>query len=204
MAYLTAAQLRLVLPDAGTAADATADDTALTAILDRASAVVDAYCGRTWETPGEAPTARIFYGTGTPKLRLDWTATAINAATVALPSGWTEPEFVEIRNAAADSLYLQIVDSEGWMIPSTVDYYPYVWPEGMPVTVTATWGYATYPGDVLEATSIIATARWRETYVGALEDWQGDVGRNYEIPPNAREILNRLRHEAQMTVGGLF
>ena len=74
----------------------------------------------------------------------------------------------------------------------------------MPVTVTATWGYATYPGDVIEATSIIATARWRETYVGALEDWQGDVGRNYEIPPNAREILNRLRHEAQMTVGGLF
>ncbi len=204
MPYLTAADLRLVLPDAGTAADATADDTALTAIIARASEVVDAYCGRTWETAGESATARIFYGTGTPKLRLDWTATTINAAAVALPSGWTEPAFVEQRNEAAGTLYAQIVDSEGWMIPSTVDYYPYVWPEGMPITVTATWGYATYPGDVIEATAIIATARWRETYVGALEDWQCDVGRTFEIPPNAREILNRLRLDTQFTVGGLF
>ena len=204
MPYLTAAELRLVLPDAGTAADATADDTALDAIIERASAVVDGYCGRTWETAGVTATARTFYGTGTPKLRLDWTATTNNAAAVVLPSGWTEPTFVELRNEAADSLYLQIVDSEGWMIPSTVDYYPYVWPEGMPVVVTAAWGYATYPGDVIEATALIATARWRETYVGALEDWQGDVGRTFEIPPNARVILDRLRHAEQFTVGGLF
>ena len=203
MPYLTAAELRLVLPDAGTAADATADDTALDAIIERASAVVDGYCGRTWPA-ASASAARTFYGAGTPKLRLDWTDTTINAAAVALSTGWTEPTFVELRNAAADSLYLQIVDSEGWMIPSTVDYYPYVWPEGMPVVVTAAWGYATYPGDVVEATALIATARWRETYVGALTDWQGDVGRTFEIPPNARVILDRLRHAEQFTVGGLF
>ena len=203
MAYITPALLRLVLPDAGTAADATADDTALTAIIARAEATVDGYCGRTWPA-ASASAARVFYGTGTPKLRLDWTDTTINAAAVALPSGWTEPAFVELRNAAADSLYLQITDSEGWMIPSTVDYYPYVWPEGMPITVTAAWGYATVPNDVIEATVLIATARWRETYVGALEDWQGDVGRTFEIPPNARVILDRLRHAEQFTVGGLF
>ncbi len=204
MAYITAADLRLVLPDAGTVADATADDTALTAIIARAEATVDGYCGRSWPAAGGSATARVFYGTGTPKLVIDWTATTINAAAVALPSGWTEPAFVERRNAAADSLYLQITDADGFLVSSVIDYYPYVWPEGMPVTVTATWGYAATPGDVVEATAIIATARWRETYVGALTDWQGDVGRTYEIPPNAREILDRLRLANTFTVGGLF
>lgn len=196
MAYITAAQLRLVLPDAGTAADATADDTALDAIIARAGAVVDGYCARTWETAGSSA-ARIFYGNGTERLRLDWTDTTINAAAVTMPSGTTEPAFVEVRNAAADYLALQTVDANGYRAG-------YIWPEGMPVTVTAAWGYAAIPGDVVEATALIATARWRETYVGALTDWQGDVGRTFEIPPNAREILDRLRMATTFTVGGLF
>ena len=87
---------------------------------------------------------------------------------------------------------------------SVIDYYPYVWPEGLPITVTAAWGYSAIPGDVVEATVLIATARWRETYVGALENWQGDVGRDFQIPPNALAILDRLRMAAQFTVGGLF
>jgi hypothetical protein len=203
MAYLTAAALRLVLPDAGTVADATADDDALDAIIARASQVVDGYCGRTW-TVATTAADRIFYGTGTPKLRLDWTDDTIASGDVTLPTGWTLPEFVEVRNAAADYLALQIVDADGFKLPSTVDYAPYIWTEGIPVTINAAWGYAAIPGDVVEVTAIIATARWRETYVGALENWQGDVGRNYEIPPNAREILDRLRLASTFTVGGLF
>lgn len=203
MAYITAAALRLVLPDAGTVADATADDTALTAIIARASQVVDGYCGRTWATAATA-SDRIFYGTGTPKLRLDWTDDTIASSDVTLPAGWTLPEFVEVRNTAADYLALQIVDADGFKLPSTVDYAPYIWTEGIPVTINAAWGYAAIPGDVVEATTIIATARWRETYVGALENWQGDVGRDYQIPPNAREILDRLRLASTFTVGGLF
>jgi len=203
MAYITAAALRLVLPDAGTVADATADDTALTAIIARASQVVDGYCGRTWATATSAAD-RIFYGTGTPKLRLDWTDDTIASGDVTLPTGWTLPEFVEVRNTAADYLALQIVDADGFKLPSTIDYAPYVWTEGIPVTINAAWGYTAIPGDVVEATTIIATARWRETYAGALENWQGDVGRDYQIPPNAREILDRLRLASTFTVGGLF
>lgn len=203
MAYTTPALLRYVLPDAGTVADATADDTKLTAIIAQAQALVDSYCGRSWPEAGSAA-ARRFYGNGTPKLRLDWTATTIDAAAVALPSGWTEPSFVELRNAATDTLYLQIVDSDGFMIPSVIDYSPYVWTEGLPIDVTAEWGYASTPPDIVMATEIIATARWRETYAAGLADWQGDVGRNYEIPPNAREILDRYRVAEGMRVGGLF
>lgn len=203
MAYITPANLRLVLPDAGTAADATVDDAALTAIIARAEAAVNGYCARSWPTAGAA-SARIFYGTGTPKLRLDWTDTTIAASAVTVPSGYTEPTFVELRNAASDTLYLQCTDGDGFLMPSTVDYYPYVWPEGMPVTVTAAWGYTTVPGDVVEATVIIATARWRETYAAGVTDWQGEVGRDYQIPPNAQAILDRLRMASTFTVGGLF
>lgn len=199
MAYLTAADLRLVLPDAGTAADATVDDAALTAIIARAESVIDGYCARSWPA-ASASAARIFYGTGTPRLRVDWTDATISTVTV--PQG-TAPTFVEVRKAASDYLALQTVDSSGyWYAMGSA--LPYVWPEGMPVTITSTWGYATIPGDVVEATVLIATARWRETYVGGLTDWQGDVGRNFEIPPNAREILDRLRLASTFTVGGPF
>lgn len=203
MAYTTPALLRYVLPDAGTVADATADDTKLTAIIAQAQAIVDGYCGRSWPTAGSAA-ARIFYGTGTPKLRIDWTDTTIDAAAVALPSGWTEPAFVELRSAATDSLYLQITDADGFLIPSVIDYSPYIWTEGLPITITAAWGYETTPADIVMATEIIATARWRETYAAGLENWQGDVGRNFEIPPNAREILDRHRMADAMSIGGLF
>lgn len=193
--YITAAALRLVLPDAGSVASPTADDAALDAIVARASAVVDGYCARTWPEKGAAED-RTFYGTGTERLRIDWTDDTVDEVTV--PSSITAPSFVEIRNAASDYLALHATTSDGRLSTGWCD----VWPDGYPVTINAEWGYTTFPLDVVEATVLIATARWRETYAAGLTDWQGDVGRDYQIPPNAREILDRLRLASTFTVGG--
>lgn len=194
--YITAAQLRLVLPDA-----VATDDPALDALIARASAIVDGYCARTWEAQ-TASEARTFYGNGLPRLPIDWTDDTVSA--VSLPSGYTAPTFVEQRRVSSGSLYLQITDASGFVVPATCDYLPYIWRESMPITIEAAWGYESFPGDVVEVTSILATARWRETYAAGLADWQGDVGRDYQIPPNALAILDRLRMASTFTVGGGF
>lgn len=144
--YATAAEFRVTYPDA-----ASSDDTALGAILTRASAVVDLVTGKTWATAGAAA-PRTYYGSGTPYLRLDpFTDTTILAASVSMPSGYTVPAF------ATSSPYLVATSETGLVGPVT-------WPEGVPVVVTAAYGYSAAPDDIKEATLEIAANVWRETY----------------------------------------
>lgn len=189
--YVTEAELLAVLPDA-----TAADTAALEAIRTRASAVVDRYAGRRFESASVTPSARTFYGSGTHLLPIDWHEDAL--VTVAtLPTGYTAPTFIERRNQDTESCYLSTTDAVGSLYTGmNTNFGTYAtWPAGVAVSVTAAWGYAAVPEDIQQATLELCQAMWRETYAAALsaDGWTGTVGLAFEITPRAKDILNTRR-----------
>lgn len=180
--YATATQFRATYPDA-----AASDDAALGAILTRASGIVDGITGAAFVVAGAA-SVRAFFGSGTPYLALDPFADAtIAPSAVVMGDGYDKPAFV------TSPPYLVTLDSAGLRSNRVV------WPPNVPVTVTAAYGYAAPPDDVVEAVLEIALAIWRETYAQMKPgDWRGSVGVDFQIPPRAKEILNRARAQAHI------
>lgn len=166
-----------------------------TDLLARATATIDAYLGYTFEVAA-SPAARTFYGTGTHLLQIDWTDDTIDPGDVTGPNGWTPPTFVEKRNTATGTLYLNVADTTGVMLQAPPSNWwnsaAWSWVVGVPYTITKAWGHAAIPGDIKDACIIIATARWRESYAAAAAgDWRSQVGLDFTIPPNAKAILDR-------------
>lgn len=171
------------------------------ASMDRIRALVsrqiDRWLGRTpsgtewFPEAGEEPSARTFYGNGTAYLALDaFLESSVDVADVSLPSGYTAPSFV-YRDG-----YLVTTDAAGGLYGDRRGGA--VWPAGVAVTVTRTWGYPAaaggtsgVPGDIVEAAVLMCVARWRERV--ADRELGGTVGTSFEEPPRARAILEERR-----------
>jgi hypothetical protein len=127
-------------------------------LFDRLAEVADDHFAA--RTPGAA-TARVFYGDGTDYLRLDPRdpSDPVAAADVSMPAGYTVPSFYEsgdylVRAYGAGALYgAGAVHHHGGTGEG--------WPDGVPVTVTAKWGYASVPADVTHAAARLAVHLWR-------------------------------------------
>jgi hypothetical protein len=123
----------------------------------RASRIFDIFAG---VRPGyftetsTAASAKVVYGTGLPFLALPRFFGP--APTVAMPDGYTVPTFVEVAGS------LIITDDKGILQKlGGRNLYPIVWPESVPVTVTAKWGFEAVPEDVKEAVIELTIAVWR-------------------------------------------
>lgn len=171
------------------------DEPMLEDLIEQASRIFDLTCGlppQFFEPVASTDTAaspRTFYGDGTNFLRLDPYLAGSLDTTITLPDGYTAPEFVE-RNG-------YLVRSSSGVLPNR--YAPCGWAgwsEGLPITVSAKWGYDSTPADVKNAIVELVINLFRETDPAALKlvDIQGQPLRE-RIPPRVGEIAKRYRYK---------
>lgn len=166
-------------------------DAQVTTLLTRASRFFDLLCGVSpgyFEAAGASATSRTFYGNGTQFLRLDrYVAGSLNA-TLTFPDGYTSPEFIE-RDG-----YLVIKDSAGVLSPYPYRGCGYGWYAGVPITVSAKWGYESTPEDVKLAVIELAINLWRELDPAnvKLVNLEGQPLRE-KCPPRVWEISRHYR-----------
>lgn len=172
----------------GTATTTALPDAELDALIEQASRVFDLECGANpghFEPAGVTATARTFYGDGTGFLRLDPYVAGTLSATVTMPDGYTVPEYVEGTGYLIRSSSTVLVDTR---------YVADPWPAGVPVTVTARWGYTATPADVKMAVIECVLNLWRETDPQnvKLVGLEGQPLRE-KMPPRVAMIAKRYR-----------
>lgn len=173
-------------------------DAQVESLILRASRFFDLLCGVTpgyFEAASNTPSSRTFYGDGSHYLRLDrYVAGSLNA-TISLPDGYTAPEFIE-RDG-----YL-VISSSG-VLPVRFAPYPCTggWYAGVPITVSAKWGFSATPEDVKLAVIELAINLWRELDPAnvKLVNLEGQPLRE-KYPPRVWEIAKRYRVNAGVLV----
>lgn len=187
--YATTAEFREYGYQATTAA---LSDAILSKILERASRVFDIACEveENHFVAAGGSTARVFYGEGTDYLEID---DYTGNLTVTMPSGYTVPDYV-----VKDGFLLRTYSDNGSLSSSlrgwAGEFVSPGWPAGVPVTITATWGYSAIPADVVEATLEIAIAIWRgkdESYAKAIALPDGSLSLRDALPPRAKFIADK-------------
>lgn len=171
MAYATVAEFRAYYTQVSLQL---ADETLIAAVLARATAIIDTIVG--WSFTDDATEARTLYGNGTTYLPLRpyvlGSVTAVSYdGTALVATAWRE---------TARSLLLR----DGT-----------VWADGEAYAVTATWGYAAVPDDIVEACLEIAGRLWQGRSSGFSDvigvEGGGAVGYQKALPALVREILTR-------------
>jgi hypothetical protein len=145
MAYCTPTEIREVATQITPTAQPTAwTGDVLNSLIERASRLFDMECGVEpgfFEASENAVTARVFYGDGTNFLKLPPYVPGTLNTTLSYPTGYTDLRFTERRG------YLVRTTDTG--VLSTAPFSG--WYEGVPITVSARWGYAEPPADVKHA-----------------------------------------------------
>lgn len=189
-AYCTIAEVRR---RAVQASETTFTDAELYALIEQASRYFDLECGVTpgFFNPQPYPVAteRTFYGDGTHYLSLD-NYVADSIASVSLPDGYTAPDYVERTG------YL-LRTGETHVLPVSyrgVWWSSGGWPEGVPVTISAIWGYSAVPADVKMAVIELVINLMRETDPATLNllDLERQPLRE-RLPPRVHEVVKRYR-----------
>lgn len=170
-------------------------------LSERASELFDLVCGV--ETGHFNPasltaTARTFYGNGTNFLKLDPYVSGSLNATLSYPSGYTALDYVERWDI--ERPYLVITDSTG-VLSSRSSFYN-GWYCGVPITVTARWGFAATPAPVKQAVIKLMAEMWRITdpanqKILAIE---GQPISPQNIPPYVAAIAKRYRSSSGVLV----
>lgn len=163
-------------------------DVELDALIEQASRAFDLECGvdpEHFEAAGSTAAERKFYADGTGYLRLDPYVPGSLNGTITMPDGYTVPEFVKRGG------YL-IRSSLGVLVDARHDADP--WPVGVPITVTAKWGYPATPADVKMAIIEFVLNLHRETdpVNVKLVSLEGQPLRE-KMPPRVAMIANRYR-----------
>lgn len=159
----------------------------LEALIERASRFFDLECG---VEPGyfapnaSAASARVFYGDGTNYLKLDPFVPS-PAPTLIVPDGYTAPEFI-VRDG-----YL-ILSSSGVSAPGL--YWTSRWWIGVPIIVTAKWGYSATPADVKMSVIELVINVYRETDPAFIKliNIEGQPLRE-KCPPRVLEAARKYR-----------
>jgi len=164
-AYCTATEFRAYAFEADPSEDAR-----YSTLCEGASRLFDLLVGCEPDTfakaGGDAGDA-VFYGDGTDYLQVDSYVPG-SLTTVALPDGYTVPDYVErdgylIRTYGGDGLRASAYEAgSASYLGAQPGFEPRPgWPAGVPVTVTARWGYPSVPADVKLAVALIAIWIWR-------------------------------------------
>lgn len=171
----------------------------VTALIVKASRLFDLICGvepEYFEPAGVNATARTFYGDGTHYLKIDrYVAGSLNP-TISLPEGYTAPEFIERHG------YL-VISSSGVL---SGRFAPYAcaggWYAGVPITVTARWGFAATPPDVNQVVLKWAAELWRITDPAnqKLLAIEGQPISPQRTPPFAEDVAKRYRAQSGVLV----
>ena len=205
--YGTVAQLRRYLNQVPAGS---AQDVLLAEVMDRASSMVDLILGYGFGSAVIGP--EVVYGDGTSILLLP-VHTAGSVTAVTSISSVTVPAYIEEGQA------LRVVDSSGRKPVYPRPAHRYAWPTGyeddvtngavvlfgglyagnywragVPYTVTATWGHAITPPDIVEATLEIAAAIHKEKDAGFAtvigEAAGGMINIRNALPLKAKAILD--------------
>lgn len=200
MAYCTKDEVRRRMfggSGAGGSATTTAlPDAELDALIEQASRMFDLVCGVTPSyfdaATGSPPAAseQTIYGQGTNYLKLPPYVPGSLDSIITVPTGYTAPTFIEKDG------YLIITDSNG-LTPHGQWRYPLNtigWWEGVPITVSAIWGFEAVPADVKLAIIELVINLHRETDPATvkLTNIEGQPLRE-RLPPRVAEIAKRYR-----------
>lgn len=192
--YCTVAEVREV----GTQITATSEpvkntDDVLEKVIVRASRIFDLECGAEpgyFEAASSTATSKTIYGNGTNYLRLPpYVAGSLNT-TITLPDGYTAPTFIE-RDG-----YLILTTSTG-LTPPFSSFYNCSWPgwyAGVPVTISARWGFEETPADVNHAIIELVINLLKEIDPASIKLMSLDNQPLREkLPPRVAEIASRYR-----------
>ena len=170
-------------------------DAELDALIEQASRLFDLFCGTEPQyfeaaaNPG-SPSNKTIYGQGTSYLKLPpYVAGTLNT-TITLPTGYIAPTFIEKDG------FLIITDANG-LTPHGQWRYPLCavgWWEGVPITISAVWGFAATPADVKLAVIELIINLVRETDPATLNltDLERQPIRE-KMPPRVAEVVRRYR-----------
>lgn len=196
MAYCITDEVRAIGTQLSTSA---VSDDALGEVVERASRFFDRLCGVAdgyFEPADSATTTRVVYGDGGSYLRLPPYVAGTLSTTLGLPDGYTAPEFAE-RDG-----YLVLKASNGSLLTREVTgHTDYGWWSGVPVTVTARWGYATTPPEVKMAVIELAINLVRETDPAELSllDLERQPLRE-RVPPRVDQVAKFYRVQGVVLV----
>lgn len=163
----------------------------LESLILRASRIFDLSCGVEpgyFEAAGEdaAESTKVLYGDGTNYLKLPpYVSDSLNA-TITMPDGYTVLEFVAVGG--------YLTRSVTGVLQRSYPYFAFGWLPGVPVTVSAVWGYETTPEDVKAAVIELVINLWRETDPAFIKliNIEGQPLRE-KLPPRVNEIARRYR-----------
>lgn len=202
MVYCTPAEVR----EAGTQitenAPVKATDAYLAKLIERASRYFDLICGvapEFFESAGSTATARTFYGDGTNFLRLDAYINGSLNATISVPEGYETPAFIErdghLVLSSNGNLAHRIAPYPSFSINGTG------WWNGVPITVTAKWGFEATPEDVKMAVIEMVINLLRETDPAAVKliNTEGQVLRE-KMPPRVLAVAKRYQQRSAVFV----
>lgn len=148
MSYATPAQFREIVHEAE---DGSESESLYAGLIERASRAFDRLCGVAdgyFDVAAETATAKVIYSDGTGFLKLPpYVGGSISSLTV--PSSYSTPTYVEQGG--------YLVVTSGGIVTGQVNG----WWAGVAITVTARWGFAETPADVVQAVLEWAIKMWR-------------------------------------------
>lgn len=166
----------------------------LEALIEQASRMFDLECGvpEGYFNPVAipVPTEQTFYGDGTNYLRLPPYVPGSLDTSLSFPDGYTVPDFAELNG------YLVITSTTG--VVSAYPRFPDAlwsgWHIGVPITVSAIWGWRETPADGKMAVIELVINLHRETDPATLKltGLEGQALRE-RIPPRVLEVAKKYR-----------
>ena len=177
----------------GSATKNALSDAELQDLIEQASRMFDLECGvpEGYFNPSPIPiaTEKVIYGDGTNYLRLPPFIPGSLSTTISLPDGYTTPTFAE-RDG------FLVISSSGVLLPFQ-RFHNCIWSgwySGVPVTVSAIWGFRETPADVKLAVIELVINLERETDPAGLrlKDLEGQPLRE-KFPPRSLEVARKYR-----------
>lgn len=198
VAYCTPTEVRRRMSggagSGGSATETALPSAELEALIEQASRMFDLECGvpEGYFNPVAIPVAteQTFYSDGTNYLRLPpYVPGSLNTA-LSFPDGYTVPDFAELNG------YLVITSTTG-IVPAYPRFPDTLWSGwhiGVPITVSAIWGWRETPADVKMAVIELVINLHRETDPASLKltGLEGQALRE-RIPPRVMEVAKKYR-----------
>lgn len=191
--YITRAEFRGAgtMPKTAQATTTALPDDELDDLIEKASRFFDLLCGKPpgyFEAAGSTASERTFYGDGSYFLKIDRYVPGSLNPTLTLVSGYTAPDFVERGG------YLQITASNGARLSRSFSLSSEGWWPGVPITISAKWGFEATPEDVKLAIVELCVNLWRETDPAnvKLVNLEGQPLRE-RCPPRVWEVARKYR-----------
>jgi hypothetical protein len=202
VAYCSSTEVRR-RAQGGSGSGGSATVTALTpaeldALIEQASRMFDLECGvpEGYFNPVPIPiaTARILYGDGTNYLHLPPYVAGSLDTSLTLPEGYTVPTFAEQNG------YLVLTSTNGILAPFNNFHNYSSWPgwwTGVPITVSAIWGWRETPADVKAAVIEWVLNLHRETDPASIKmvGLEGQPLRE-AVPPRVKAVARKWRAKA--------